>query len=253
MTTRNDDVPPGWGDDELSAFLDKARHNQFGTFHKKKLAWGLISEVDACFYKLGSNLSNPKDLLSPFLFMRSHSAWRAACGTAMSGQVVETNALLRSALEFAAYGLYIDLTPDMRQVWFDRNNSGSAKKLMRNKFKQGTINAAIKARAPRLAEIFETLYELTIDQGAHPNQSGVMGSTKIYDIEDGGKRFDQVYLHGDSVALAATLKVLVETGICCLCLFQNVSTLKARFNLLGIGDRLVMLRKQSRVLVKKKA
>src|SRR5215470_18529653 len=96
--------PPGWGADDLSAFLNVARQNQFATFHKKKIAYGLVQEVDACFFKVGTNMLNPMDAFIPVFLYRCHSGFRASCATAMAGQIVETFVLCRSCLEFAAYG-----------------------------------------------------------------------------------------------------------------------------------------------------
>lgn len=252
MEDKQQAKPPGWGDDELSAFLEQAHRNQLGTFHNKKTAFALLREIDACFVKPVSGMINPRDLISPFLYMRSHSAWRAACGTAMAGQVVETFPHLRLALESAAYALFIHEKQDMREVWFNRNDSEPAKKRMRSEFSLTNISEAIARRDSKLASIFRHLYEQSIDQGGHPNQLGVMGSAAMTDIE-GGKQLQQIYLHGDGIALDAALKVVVETGICCLYVLQNIPTFTARFQLLGIKDRLNSLRRKSSLLVKQTA
>ena len=80
--------PPGWGTDALTAFLDDARRNRFATFANKPEFKRLI-KLDACFLRVVTDWLNPKDLLAPFLLMRSHSAFRAACEHAAAGQVVE--------------------------------------------------------------------------------------------------------------------------------------------------------------------
>ncbi len=248
------DVPPSWADDadELSKFLEQARRNQHATFHRKKVAYHLLREIDGCFMTIGKAMDNPSgmDLLSPFLLMRCHSAFRAACGTAMAGQVYETFPLLRTALECAAYALFMNLTPNMKEVWHNRNVDAASKKLMRKDFAISKVAEAIVSKDEKLAEVFEVLYERCIDQGGHPNQLGVFGNAQITDIED-GKQFNQIYLHGDGTALDTGLKTAVEVGICCLYLLQNVATFTTRFELLGLKQRLQELRRNSDALVKR--
>ena len=243
-------VPPGWGDDELSLFLEQARRNQLATFHNKKPVYDLMREIDGCFLKPIVGMINPMELLSPFLLIRCHFAWRAACGTALAGQVVETNPHLRLALETAAYALFIHETPGADQTWMNRNDTPVTKKRMRDAFKLSAIKSAIEGRDRKLAEIFQYLYELSIDLGGHPNQLGVWGSAQVIETEE-RKQLNQIGLHGDGLALESVLKVLVETGICCLFLFQNIPTFTARFELLGIKERLNTLRQASGALVRK--
>jgi hypothetical protein len=76
--------PVGWDDDKLSDFLQAVRQQQFATFaNNPGGAYGVIHEVDICFVKITENLTNPKNILAAVLLVRSHAAYRAACGTAM--------------------------------------------------------------------------------------------------------------------------------------------------------------------------
>lgn len=140
----------------------------------------------------------------------------------------------------------------MTAIWFERNDSEAAKKRMREAFTVTAIRSAIAVCDAKLADVFQHLYEQSIDQGGHPNQLTVMGSTTMSDIDD-GKRLQQIYLHADGVVLDATLKTVVEAGICCLMILQHTATFKARFELLGIKHRLIDLRRNSGALVKKPA
>jgi len=244
--------PPGWGKDKLSQFIDGARNNQYATFANKRVACRLIQEVDDCMHRAGSNLLNPKDGLTPVFLYRCHAAFRAAAGLAMGGQVVEAHALLRNCLENAAYALFVDKVPGMAKMWLDRNESVTAKNRMKNEFQVFKMRAVIAQCDKRLAELFQHFYELCIDYGGHPNQLGVMGSLQIRESED-RTEFLQIYLHGDGVVLDATLKMLVEVGICCLFLFQHNTTFKYRFELLGVTERLKALRRDVGKLSKKMA
>jgi hypothetical protein len=112
------------------------------------------------------------------------------------------------------------------------------------------VRPHLEACDKRLAEVFDHLYELTIDQGAHPNPLGVYGSAKTEESDD-ELRFVQIYLHADGIALDAGLKTLVEAGIFCLYTLQHVPALRTRFELLGVKDRLNALKSASTKLVKR--
>jgi hypothetical protein len=131
MGSQPEQTPLGWGNDDLSAFLNQARRNQLASFHKMRTAFELMKEVDACFMKVGTNLLNPKDALTPVFLFRSHSGFRAARATAMAVQSVETYVLLRSCLECAVYGLFISKVKGMNKVWLNRNENVDAKKRAR--------------------------------------------------------------------------------------------------------------------------
>src|SRR5262245_42864400 len=102
MATRPIGSPPGWAKDNLTAAIDGARHNQYATFANKRVAYRLMQEVDDCMHRAGSNMLNPQEMLTPVFLYRCHSAFRAACGLAMGGQVVEAFPIVRTCLENAA-------------------------------------------------------------------------------------------------------------------------------------------------------
>ncbi len=109
--------PPGWGDDELTKFLDDGRGNQWATFHNKREATDTLTAIDAQFVTVAKGWLNPQCALAAFMLHRCHSAFRAASGLAMSGQLVEAYALCRSMLEYAAYAVHVYRNPDRGLVW----------------------------------------------------------------------------------------------------------------------------------------
>ena len=119
---RTSQPPPRWGADPLSEFIDNALANVFATFVHKPIQYKHILDVDSCFYKVASNLSNPTDFVAAFLLLRSHSAYRAACRLALSGQATESYVVLRSCLEYAIYALHIDKNPFLAELWLKRHD-----------------------------------------------------------------------------------------------------------------------------------
>lgn len=89
-------APLGWGRDELTRFIDLARANQYATFvHKGPVVDRLIA-LDRCFMTISADWTNPQGRVPANLFLRTHSAFRAAAAAAMAGQTAETYPLSRS-------------------------------------------------------------------------------------------------------------------------------------------------------------
>src|ERR1700738_3017984 len=113
--------PVGWGSDTISEFFEAVRGQQFATFANNVGGfYRVLQDVDACFVKITENLTHPQNLLSAVLLVRSHSAYRAACSTSMGTQLPETFVLLRSCLEYAGYGLHVNVNPRLGEIWVRR-------------------------------------------------------------------------------------------------------------------------------------
>jgi len=233
-------LPPGWGDDGLSAFLETARGNQLATFNNKRSKYTLLQDIDDCFAKIAQNLDNPKNLLSAGLLYRSHSAYRAACGTAMAGFSPETFVLLRSCLEYAGYGLLIFRTPSLGEVWLRRHEDSKTLAATRNQFTAGAVERTVAATDAGLGRVYSHLYQASVDFGAHPNERGVTSSMTKQKTE-AEERYLFVYLHQNGLAVDHALLFARQVGLCSLLIFQNV--FPERFMLLGLRDKLIELRK----------
>ena len=201
------------------------------TAGRKPTPFYRLTEIDALFLRIAQNIINPRNPTATNLFYRAHSAFRAACATAMAGQVTETFVLTRSCFEYAAYALHMQENPGYDSVWWDRNQSASQKRAAISSFAPGRLRETIDKRDRRLAEVFDELYERTIDFGAHPNQSGVASSLSI---DDGPERVSivQTYLHADGLQMDHALRTTAQVGICALRLAQF--TMPEKFMLLGV-------------------
>jgi hypothetical protein len=231
--------PPGWRHDKLSEFLDHARNNQFVTFAKKRAEYALLGEIDGAFLRVGENLINPRNPLSANLFYRSHSAYRAACGIGMSGQVPETFVLLRSCLEYAAYGLYIYKNPALGVTWLDRHRDAGTLRAMKKEFLAINVQKVVESVDARLGQVYRILYDRAIDFGGHPNVMGVAGNMAM-DEQPDRIMLNHLYLHGDDDALLMALKSTAQTGATSLHIFQHI--FPERFMILGVRDTLMKLR-----------
>ena len=238
---RTREPPPGWGSDPLSEFIDNALVNIFATFVHKRIEYKHILHVDSCFYKAASNLSNPTDFIGAFLLLRSHSAYRAACRLALSGQAAESYVVLRSCLEYAIYALHINKNPRLAAIWLQRHDDDASLRAVRNEFQHAKVIGTLQRTDPKLYEAIALLYERTIDSGAHPNERAITGSTKIGDCAK-SKEYLQIYLHGDGLALELALKTTAQCGLGGLLVFECIYP--ERFALLGMTEELHRLRRK---------
>ena len=234
--------PPGWNENKLTKFLDHARDNQWGTFAKKELAQTII-EIDDIFCRVIDEfqINPPDDLGPPFqLFFRAHCSYRAAASCAFAGYLAEPHPLFRLMLEQAGYAILMNGNPGLQKVWRDRDESDAHRGKAVRAFAFGKMKNMIASLDSGLRDIFGTLYDRTIDFGAHPNELSVVGGMTI---EKKGSEaiINFIYLHESDLVLEMTLKTLAQSGVCVLLIFREI--FRDRFELLGVSPELLRLRK----------
>ncbi|MBG1233693.1 hypothetical protein [Aestuariivirga litoralis] len=121
----------------------------------------------------------------------------------------------------------------------NREDGPKERKEFRDTFTHGALRKAIRKAAPKLADIFEQLYERAIDYGAHPNIGGFTLNTRM-DRSADRVDFLKIYLHGDRHELDFAIRSCAQIGIWNLGIFQIIYPEK--FLILGIKDELEKLR-----------
>ncbi|MBM3567743.1 MAG: hypothetical protein FJX46_03200 [Alphaproteobacteria bacterium] len=222
QTTKGPLPPPqGWGADELTKFFDSARINQYATFSRKRPIYAKLSAIDAIFCHVGKEMVDPKDPLSAMLMYRSHSAFRAACGVALSTQNADAYPLIRSSLEYAGYARLIHGNESLGKVWLGRHQDDTSRQRTRKEFTQANVRNCIEKDDAELAENYDELYQHCIDFGAHPNERAITSNLTISKNES-QTLFTQAYLGGDSIALNFLLKTLAQAGYTELLIFKPI-------------------------------
>jgi hypothetical protein len=231
--------PPGWGDDELSKFLDRAHQNQYATFWKKRDARTKLIAIDAQFAKVTKGWLNPKSEIAAMLFIRCHGAYRTACGLAMSGQAAECYVQCRSVLEYAAYAVHINRNPSLEKVWLDRHQGDADMKASKKAFQHVGVSESVTGANRDAAERFEKMYQWAIDVGGHPNERAVTANMKMTKEPD-RREMLAILQHGDGPQLDMALKTTAQCGMIALELFETIYG--AKFELLGIKAAMLELR-----------
>lgn len=232
-------VPPEWGDDPLSKFIQETTDNTYATFHNLKEWYKRLRDIHIAFNLIAQNMNRTRDLLPPFFLVRSHSAYLAGTRLALSGQIPEAFMVLRGSLECALYGLYVFDNPSVGEVWLRRDEDEAAKKKVREEFKIINLFPVLESKETKLRKIAGDLYERTIDYGGHPNQQGFLSVMKQQ--SDKSKiTFQSAYMIGNEPALQLCLKSCAQIGICALSIFQLI--FRERFDILGISEKLDVMK-----------
>lgn len=232
-------APPGWGNDELAKFLDMTRSNVFASFVQTPQHYAKLLDVDSAFLRICKNLTDPPDFWAPLFLLKAHSSYRAAVGLAMAGQAPEAFMVMRGCLESALYGLYINRNKHAFEIWVKRNDSEEAKRAVRKEFTVAAMWKCLKSVDEKLQDEAQTLYQRTIDLGAHPNAASVATALKMSKGEK-GMHFQLTYLSADPQMLRGTMKSTAQVGVTVLGIFRHV--LNERYNALGLAEKLKDLR-----------
>lgn len=214
-------LPPGWGADSLTEFLEKAYRNRVTRLENENDWVQQLVKLDGCFTKIVRDpWVDPANQIAALLFHRSHAAYRAACEHAMAGQVADVFPLARHCLESAGYALHIYKKPDLGEVWLRHGLSAKATTAVRNKFAYGKIKKTIEEANRDVGKVFVGLYERFIEFGGHPNARSITGSLKITD-ESSRRVYKHIYLHRDGPAANYGLMSTAQAGVCALEILQE--------------------------------
>jgi hypothetical protein len=96
-------------------------------------------------------------------------------------------------------------------------------------------------KATNLAEgnIAETLYDRTIDYGAHPNERALMQNLRM-GKDASGVQFQVTYLTDDTPAYRLLLKTVAQVAVCSLGIFRLI--FRERFDITGLTDMIEKLK-----------
>ena len=232
-------IPPDWGDDPLSAFIDNALHNIHATFHNLKPQYDLLKNIHLVFDSIVQNLDRSPEWFASFFLVRSHSAFLGGVRFSLSGAIPESYMVLRGCLENAFYGFYLHDDQGRQETWLRRHDDQKSKAKMRSEFTIRNVLDFIKKRDNGLYKISSDLYERTIDLGAHPNEKAFFSVMK--QEKDNSKiTFDSAYLIGNEPALQLSMKSSAQIGICSLSIFEKIY--KTRFEILGLSYQINQLK-----------
>jgi hypothetical protein len=228
--------------DNLIPFFELVVSNQKANIANHRTWYELIRRVNVCLSTAGQNMINPKPVMCAVLFLRCQYAYKSAAGMALAGQVVESFVMMRSCLEYAGYALAIFNNPALEAVFASRHVSPGDMQAQKQAFRIGEVKKVIDTFDKRLAELFATFYDRTIDFGGHPNPHATFSTMQMVpDSVD--KSFMTYAVVTDATTLQHAMKSVAQVGLTALYIFQHI--FKSKFELLGIRAEMDRLRKEN--------
>jgi len=122
--------------------------------------------------------ANPATCL---LAMNAYTMLLSAVRQALSGHLVSTYPIARTALESACYGFLIAQDEAKADIWLHRHDSDKAHRSCRDTFTVAKAVKELNSIDPVMAKYVQAHYDASIDFGAHPNRKSV-----IDHLEDAG-------------------------------------------------------------------
>lgn len=188
-------------------------------------------EIYDLIFKHNLNLGIPGVLM-----IRSRSSQIAASSLIISGQLFESNPVLRQSLECSGYGFLMKFHPHLRKVWTQREESREKRNVAKIKIGISNVFNAIESKSKIIKNEFKTLYNLCVDRGAHPNFTGIINSTEFKKIDDSDKVYwNNIILSGDEDYIKRLLLMNYRVGVVNLLLFRLMEPEK--FMLLGASQQ----------------
>ena len=226
--------PEVWQDRPLFTFIEDCWNNSIAVAGNKNVVALRLANVDKIFDDFHGviRLENLSQLVPALLFMRAFSAYRAS---AMVSLCLPTDgyALQRSCLENAGYAHLIANDSTLSESWIRRDDNDDSRKLIRRTFTQTAIRDSIATKDTKLSEIYQALYERSIDFGAHPNEKAVTSSLVKDSLKT--KTIQFKLLTGEGLALDHSLRSAAQVGLCVLKVFGTI--FKTQFDNEGFSLR----------------
>jgi hypothetical protein len=227
-------------DHSLHIFLTVVHANQKANRINFPKWYELTERIDDCFVRAGTNLINPKPVMTGNLLLRCQYAFKTAAGMALAGQVIEVFVMLRSVLEYAGYCLTIFETPALEGVFLGRHTGVKEMKAQKEAFKINAVRAAIGRYDPKLAAIFDENYQRSVDFGGHPNPHASFAAV-VLDERGSETGMTVLAISNDPKIIVHALKSAAQVGLTALCILQHA--FKAKFELLSIRQEIEALKK----------
>ena len=134
-------------------------------------------------------------------------------------QAAEAYILMRGCLEAAMYALHIEINPDLRMIWLNRDKDPESRNACINRFQQRKVAKTLQDKSKWLSEIATQLYEHTIDLGAHPNKRSATDCLEI-DTDVENKTLTMRYEVGRPDQITDAWEATCHVGACALHIMQ---------------------------------
>lgn len=220
-------MPPKWGDDHLSKFIQDSIDNTYASFHNLKSLYDRLVDIHVAFRTIANNIDRTPDWFASFFLFRSHAAYLGA-----------VRLVLRGCLENALYGFYVARKPSTQEIWLRRHDDAESKRKVKGEFTVSNLLGLLAVEDEQLRRIAGDFYETTIDFGGHPNERAILSVMK-QQLDESRRTYQSAYMIGNEPPLHCSLECCAQIGVCALSIFQRIYP--ERFDILGLSNQLLSL------------
>lgn len=231
-------LPPGWGKDWLSDFIQKTHENSFRTFLYLKDFYLRLSKINDVYGLACESLNNSEKGFAGLFLFKSRASFLGACRFSVSIQLAEVYPLLRACLENALYAVAVAEDIKNFEVWLRRHEDEQSRWEVVRAFSPKNLWPLLEKRNGPLASQAKKLYEETIDYGGHPNERSLTTNLKITHLDKDRKsiRYDVKYTNDDELAVKFALRLTTEVSITVLKIFREI--FKTRFEIADLASKI---------------
>lgn len=208
-------IPESFGSDPLSAFLQTANDNVVASYVNQAEWFKRFLDLDTALRSV-HDAAPPLEVPPRLLLSRAIASFRASCRAAMSGCPVEASISIRATLEAALYGLHISVDTANFEAWVSRNDSEDSLDTCKKTFLYRKVQATLRQRNSELSTIAESIYEDSIDFGAHPNQQAIFGDLTLTRSETAVEILLHHIVSSESNSYQLAMLSTARVGLCVL-------------------------------------
>ncbi len=157
---------------EYRDYYGMKRQNMFATIQKHPAFWTYFHMLDQIMYREIKDLevsTDPTNHLPRIFFINAHAKVRIAIELAFQGCIQECRSILRDAVEWAAFGHYLNSDPALQTIWWEQHQP-AGKSVYKAQFvdnKRLTLFAGQD-------ELYQKFRQLS-DAGSHPTPMSLSG------------------------------------------------------------------------------
>jgi hypothetical protein len=157
---------------EYRDYYGTKRQNMFATIQKHPAFWTYFHMLDQIMYREIKDLevsTDPTNHLPRIFFINAHAKVRIAIELAFQGCIQECRSILRDAVEWAAFGHYLNSDPALQTIWWEQHQPAG-----KSAYKAQFVDNKRLTLFAGQDELYQKFRQLS-DAGSHPTPMSLSG------------------------------------------------------------------------------
>lgn len=183
----NSAAEPSVGQGNLISYLNTANDISEIAVKHHSSSIELLVQMDEMLKQACVQVAEDQPIPSGLLNVNCRILFLSAVRIAMSGHVAPLHPLLRASLESAYYAQAIAIDPSLGSIWMRGARDKESRKARHQAFSGKILDQVgerLKSELIDADKLIRDLYQRHIDNGAHPNASGIFFGMEIGETQD---------------------------------------------------------------------